>query len=319
MTKERGYLPISQRHVVCSQQFDCERLTRLFYLSDEMRKNPNRSLSGKVIATLFYEPSTRTRLSFESAALHLGAQVISTENASQFSSAIKGETIEDTVRVIANYSSAIVIRHNQTGAVDQASKFSPVPIINAGDGSGQHPTQALLDAYTIFRHFGRLDNLNIQLVGDLANGRTVRSLVYLLAKFPKNRFFLVSHPSLKIGQDIIDYLKRHQVAFRQTKSLLTDCDVNYITRIQKERLKDPTTYERVSERYVIDKAFAESLPSNAIIMHPLPRVNEIKTEVDNCPQAKYFEQAGNGLYVRMAVLHQIFDDQPFLFYRGRNQ
>jgi len=313
MTKEKRYLPIEKRHIIYSQQFNRESLIELCYLSDVMRHGNRKSLNGKIIATLFYEPSTRTRLSFESASLNLGAQVISTENASQFSSAIKGETIEDTVRVVGNYASAIVIRHNQTGAVEQASKFSPVPIINAGDGSGQHPTQALLDAYTIFRYFKRLDNLTIQLVGDLANGRTVRSLIYLLAKFPKNRFFLVSHPSLKIGQDMIDYLRRHQVAFRQTKSLLTDCDVNYITRIQKERLKDPSIYERVAEKYVIDGNFVQSLPASSIIMHPLPRVNEIKTEVDDYSQAKYFEQAGNGLYVRMAILDQIFADQPFLF------
>lgn len=300
------------RHVVEIQQFDIETAMELFFLANEFKEGVFRngcdSVAYKIFCSLFYEPSTRTRLSFESAALRLGGQVIGTENAKEFSSAAKGETLEDTIRVISGYSSVIILRHHEAGAAKRAAKVSSVPIINAGDGVGQHPTQALLDAFTIWSKFGRLDNLTIQCVGDLANGRTVRSLVYLLSKWPGNQFIFTSPKILKMRPDILDYLDRHQVKYSDGESIDPDCDVIYVTRIQKERFDDPAVYDSVYGSYVIDNEIANSLPAETIIMHPLPRINEIAVEVDDNPRAVYFEQAKNGLYVRMALLQLIFDD-----------
>lgn len=306
----------NQRHIIESQQFSPESIIALFKSTQEYEKGINyEPLRDKLVATLFYEPSTRTRLSFESAVLRLAGKVISTENAKEFSSASKGETIEDTIRVIGGYADAIVLRHYEVGAARRASIVSPVPIINAGDGVGQHPTQALLDAYTIYKRFGRLDNLTIQFIGDLANGRTVRSLVYLLSKFPNNRFIFVSPKILRMRDDIIEYLIKHQIDFIETEEIRTDgVDVNYITRIQKERFGDNVeAFRSVFGKYVIDNELAEKFPVTSIIMHPLPRVNEITTDVDSNQRAVYFQQAKNGLYVRMALLEQVFSSKPFLF------
>jgi aspartate carbamoyltransferase catalytic subunit len=298
------------RHVVESQQFDRPLLERVFHLSNEMREvaasGGNNLLAGRIMATLFYEPSTRTRLSFESAMMRLGGQVITTENAREFSSAVKGETIEDTVRIVGSYADVLVIRHYESGAAGRAAAYSPVPVINAGDGPGQHPTQALLDLFTIQSELGHIDGIRIAMVGDLANGRTVRSLSYLLALYQDIEITFVAPPAVGMREDIKEHLRSHGVSFREEqdlRSVLPACDVVYQTRIQKERFADrPGEYEAVRGIYVIDREAMELLPRSAIVMHPLPRVDEIRPEVDDDLRAAYFRQAANGVFVRMALL-----------------
>ena len=300
-------------HIVEAQQFDRELLSDIFAVSREMEQvvqhYGSSLLNRRVMATLFYEPSTRTRLSFESAMRRLGGDVITTESAQEFSSAAKGETLEDTIRVVAGYSDIIVLRHFESGASNRAAEVSSVPILNAGDGAGQHPTQALLDMYTINREVGRLDDISVALVGDLANGRTVRSLCYLLAKYENLRLYLVSPPVVRMKEDIKEYLDRHQVRFEEAENLhevAAQVDVIYQTRIQQERFHDRTTYDQARGKYIIDQSVLDCMRKDAIIMHPLPRVDEIKTdEVDGDKRAAYFRQAHNGLYVRMALLRMI--------------
>src|SRR3989344_9657188 len=224
------------KHVLESQQFDHKLLSQLFSLADKLEKKTGQSMKGKIMASLVYEPSTRTRFSFESAMMRLGGNVITTENAREFSSASKGETLEDTISVVNHYADVIVLRHYEKGASERASGVSSVPIINAGDGPGQHPTQALLDLYTIEREIGRIDNTIVAMIGDLKNGRTVRSLSYLLGKYKNIHIFFVSPKELQIGDDIKEYLARHQVTFDEIENMeevLSKVDVVYQTRIQK--------------------------------------------------------------------------------------
>jgi aspartate carbamoyltransferase catalytic subunit len=297
-------------HVVEAQQFDRPTLEEVFRLSNEMeqlvRQGGDTRCVGRIMATLFYEPSTRTRFSFEAAMLRLGGQVITTENAGEFSSVAKGETLEDTIRILNGYADVIVVRHYEVGAAQRAAKVSAVPVINAGDGPGQHPTQALLDLYTIQRELGRVDGLQVAMVGDLANGRTVRSLAYLLGKFRDVRIRFVAPPLLRMKPDILEYLQERGVAYSEEESLervLPEVDVVYQTRIQKERFGDRLAdYESCRGLYVINRASLDLLKPSAIIMHPLPRVDEITMDVDDDPRAAYFRQAQNGLYVRMALL-----------------
>jgi len=293
-----------------SQQFSKEKLFDLFAKADDIRKNPGfyrGALSGKIIATLFYEPSTRTRLSFETAMMKLGGNVISTENAKEFSSAIKGESMEDTARVLGTYCDGIVMRHYEEGSALKASKVSPVPVINAGDGKGQHPTQALLDTYTIYREIGRLDNLKVALVGDLSSGRTVRSLCYLLGKFSGNEVIFVSPENLKMRDDIKEYLTKHKTKWREENDLakvLPEADIIYMTRIQKERIS-AEDYEKAKGKYVINPETLALVRNEARIMHPLPHVEEINLPIEVEQKDKriaYFSQAENGLYARMALL-----------------
>lgn len=298
------------RHVVAAQQFDRERLSELFQLSAEMEKLKERGgdslLPGRIMATLFYEPSTRTRLSFEAAMLRLGGQVISTENARDFSSAIKGETLEDTVRIVAGYSDCIVLRHSEEGAAARAAEVSPVPIINAGDGPGQHPTQALLDLFTIQSELRRLDDLHVVMVGDLSHGRTVHSLAYLLALYHGLRVTLVAPDKIRMSQGVVEHLLKHGADVRETEDLLeavSDADIVYQTRIQVERFSEPWEESEDQRRYFrITEKVMERLPQGAIVMHPLPRVGEIDPEVDHDPRAAYFRQARNGVSVRMALM-----------------
>jgi aspartate carbamoyltransferase catalytic subunit len=262
-------------------------------------------LSGRLLATVFYEPSTRTRFSFEAAMHRLGGQVLSAENATRDSSAAKGESLEDAIRVIGGYADGIVLRHPDVGAAERAARVAAVPVINAGDGPGDHPTQALLDLYTIKRELGRLDHLRVGIAGDLRYGRTGRSLALLLSRFPGNELVLISPPALRMGADVIDALKEARQAMRETTDLgdaIADLDVLYQTRIQAERFESSEEYERHRGVYVVTADLMRRLPERAILMHPLPRLEEIDPQVDADPRAAYFRQARNGLWVRMAVL-----------------
>lgn len=301
------------KHFVESQQLTLPIIDYLFKRADELQE-PSSILRGKLLATLFYEPSTRTRLSFESAMLRLGGQVITTENAKEFSSAIKGESLEDTIRVIGSYADCIVIRHYQEGAAKKAAEISNVPVINAGDGKGQHPTQALLDMYTIYKEVGRLDNLGIAMVGDLAHGRTIRSLAYLLGKFANITITFVSPDNLKVGDDIKEYLTRHNIKFREEYELnpvLPDVDIIYMTRIQKERM-DIEKYEKAKGRCILNSSNFHLIKKDARILHPLPKVEEIDLPIEieqNDPRVAYFRQAENGLYIRMALLDMLINSR----------
>jgi aspartate carbamoyltransferase catalytic subunit len=260
-------------------------------------------LAGRLVAALFFEPSTRTRFSFEAAAIRLGARVMSAENAARASSSAKGESLEDAIRVIGGYADAIVLRHPEVGAAERAARVSGVPVINAGDGPGHHPTQALLDLYTIRKELGRLDHLRVGLVGDLRHGRTVRSLAILLSRFPGNQLLLISPPGLRMAGDVVSALDRQLV--HQTTDLTAAAptlDVLYQTRVQAERFESLAEYERFRGIYLVDASLMRRLPEHAIVMHPLPRVGEIDPIVDADPRAAYFRQAKNGLWVRMAVL-----------------
>lgn len=297
-------------HIVAVSEFDRPWIEKLFDLADTMG-NGNatmQTLHGKILATLFYEPSTRTRLSFESAMIRLGGQVISTENAREFSSAIKGETVEDTIRIVAGYADAIVIRHHEQGAARRAAAVSPVPIINGGDGPGEHPTQALLDFYTIRAELKRLDGLKVALVGDLRFGRAARSLALLFRLIPDAELIFVSPPAVPMGDDIRASLNAHGVAWRDEPDLLaaiSEADVVYQTRIQKERFATPAEFDAARGVYVIDTSSMRRMKRDAILLHPLPRVDEIATDVDNDPRAAYFRQARNGVFIRMALLQQL--------------
>lgn len=293
------------KHVVESQQFSRQDLEELFALATSFEGKHTKDLDGKIMAALFYEPSTRTRLSFESAMERLGGNVISTENAREFSSAAKGETLEDTIRMMHHYADAIVLRHYEKGASERASKVSNVPIINAGDGAGQHPTQGLLDLYTIQRELGNIDGVRVTMVGDLKNGRTVRSLSYLLGKYEDVTVSFVAPEALRIGSDIKEYLSAQNINFTETddlESVLPLSDVIYMTRVQKERFQDPEEYEHLKGSYIFTREMADRMKDASIIMHPLPRVDEIQSEVDDSPHAAYFKQASYGVLVRMALL-----------------
>jgi len=298
-------------HVIESQQFSRTLLEDLFARSEEMKGEPHRfvgRLAGQVMAALFYEPSTRTRLSFEAAMLRLGGTTMGTDNAREFSSASKGETLEDTIRIVSGYADVIVLRHNEEGAARRAAAVSTVPIINAGDGPGQHPTQALLDLYTIRDELSRIDGVRVAMVGDLANGRTVRSLTYLLSKFKEIKFWFVAPPQVAMHDDLKTHLDERQLPWVETQDLdavLPEVDVVYMTRIQKERFTDPETYNAVKGVYRIDRRSMALMRKYAILMHPLPRVDEIAPEVDEDPRAAYFRQARNGLHVRMALLDRL--------------
>ena len=302
------------RHILESQQFkDRAVLESLFKEADEMERlsrsgNSPQIMKGRVMATLFYEPSTRTRLSFESAMTRLGGSVIGTEAASHFSSAVKGESLPDTIRIVGRYADVIVIRHPQEGSSRTAAECSPVPVINAGDGAGQHPTQALLDMYTIRKELGRTDDLSVAMVGDLLYGRTVHSLTYLLAHYNNITLSFLSPEQLRIPSNIRQYLKGKGIPFKETSNLEDIAgmvDVLYVTRIQKERFASEAEYKKLKGCYVIDRKILKLMKDKSIIMHPLPRVDEISPEVDSNPRAAYFRQAENGLYIRMALLKMI--------------
>ncbi|MFT4303158.1 MAG: aspartate carbamoyltransferase [Candidatus Woesearchaeota archaeon] len=309
-------------HIIESQQFDEDFLREMFDVTKYMRNNETQLkdiMKDRHVTLLFYETSTRTRFSFEIAAQRLGASTTMTESATEFSSVSKGETLEDTIRVVSGYTDFIVMRHFEDNAAEQAHAISQVPIINAGSGKSQHPTQALLDVYTIYDHFNKTENLNITVVGDLARGRTVKSLVYLMAKFPNNVFHFVAPDNSRIDQGIKDYLSEHNAEYHETDNLndtLKVSDIVYMTRVQKERFgKNPkklteeeeTEYTRARDMYKIDKNNVNLIRKNGILLHPLPRVVEISSEIDHDHRAQYFKQARNGLHVRMALFKMMND------------
>ena len=262
------------------------------------------NMAGKVLATLFYEPSTRTRLSFEAAMLRLGGQVISVAEAKTSSSAAKGETLFDTGKMIESYCDVAVIRHPVIGSAQELAEGASVPVINGGDGAGQHPTQALLDLYTIRQEKGRVEGLTITLAGDLKNGRTVHSLSALLANFGV-RFYFVAPQALAMPAEITAGLRQRSIEIVETTDLaqaVAESNVLYMTRVQKERFADPAEYERLKGAYVVDTKLVKSAKPGLTIMHPLPRVDEINKQVDANPGAAYFRQAANGVPVRMALL-----------------
>jgi aspartate carbamoyltransferase catalytic subunit len=299
------------RHVIESQQFSRTVLEDLLAHADEIKREPHHfsgRLSGRVMAALFYEPSTRTRLSFEAAMLRLGGQTMGTDNAREFSSAAKGETLEDTIQIVGGYADVIVLRHYEEGAAKRAAAISAIPVINAGDGPGQHPTQALLDLYTIRDELGKVDGIRVAMVGDLANGRTVRSLTYLLSKFRDIKVWFVSPPQVAMRPDLKAHLDEHHIPWVETEdleSVLPEVDVVYQTRIQKERFTDLDAYNAIKGVYRIDNNSLALMRKYAIVMHPLPRVDEIAPEVDADPRAAYFRQARNGMHIRMALLDRL--------------
>ena len=295
-------------NVISSEQFDRPLLDLLFDRAAVLAGVRDDRLAHRVMASLFYEPSTRTRLSFESAMLRLGGAVLGTEAAHTFSSAIKGETLEDTVRMVSTYADVIVLRHDQAGAAARAASVASVPVVNAGDGPGEHPTQALLDLYTIQRELGHVEGVRVAFCGDLRFGRTARSLALLLALYPGIRLSFVAPEVVQVGADILARLEAHGVPCRlanQLTDVLDDVDVVYQTRVQKERFTDPQEYEEARTAIRIDGAVMRRLPATAIVMHPLPRVDEIAPEVDADPRAAYFRQAANGVAIRMALLEML--------------
>jgi aspartate carbamoyltransferase catalytic subunit len=295
------------RHIVESQQFDVDFLAALFAKAEAFSREGfiGDLTTRTIMASLFYEPSTRTRFSFEAAMHRLGGSVVTTENAREFSSFAKGETLEDSIHILSGYVDLIVMRHNEIGAAKRAAEISPVPIINGGDGAGQHPTQALLDLFTLYRKFQRIEGLKVAMVGDLRYGRTVRSLAYLLSKYREVELWFVAPPVSQMHQDIKGYLDRQGVVWHDADSLddvLGKVDCVYMTRIQKERFLDVKEFEAANNMFRLTRDNVQAMREDAIIMHPLPRVNEIDPAVDDDPRAVYFEQARNGLWVRMAVI-----------------
>ncbi len=297
------------KHVLSSSQYTRESLEELFDLAEKIKKNPKKysnKLDDKIIAIMFYEPSTRTRLSFETAALKLGAKIITTENAGEFSSAAKGETIEDTVKVIAGYADAMVIRHKSETSSEEAASVNEIPILNAGAGKGEHPTQALLDLYTIREKKGKIDGTKVAVLGDLLHGRTIHSLLKLLSLYEGIEVYGLSKEVFALPQEYIDILKERNIEYKKCTSfdeLPKDLDVIYHTRIQAERFEG----DYGKEEFIINKRVLDTFSDDTILMHPLPRVIEIATDVDDDPRAYYFKQAHNGLYVRMALLLQVLD------------
>lgn len=285
-----------------------EKIMYLLEMAQEFEKYPNRELlKGKVVATLFFEPSTRTRLSFETAANRLGARVIGFSDA-KASSVSKGETLKDTVLMVSNYADVIVMRHYVEGAAQYASEVAPVPIVNAGDGAHMHPSQCLLDLYSIYKTQGTLDNLNIYLVGDLKYGRTVHSLITAMRHFNPT-FHFIAPKELAMPDEYKLYCKEHGIKYIEhtdfNEDVIADADILYMTRVQKERFSDLMEYERVKNVYILKNSMLGKAKPNMKILHPLPRVNEIAYDVDDNPHAYYIQQAGNGLFAREAIFSHV--------------
>ena len=296
---------MANRSIVSISNYDHAKIQYLLDMAQEMEKHPNRKiLEGKVVATLFFEPSTRTRLSFETAANRLGARVIGFADPKATSST-KGETLKDTIKMVSNYADVIVMRHKLEGAALYASEVTDTPIINAGDGANLHPSQTMLDLYSIYKTQGRLENLNIYMVGDLKYGRTVHSLLMSLSKYNPT-FHFIAPKELEMPLEYKAYCKERGVRYVEqqdfTSDTIADADIIYMTRVQRERFTDLMEYERVKDAYILRYDMLSKCKPTMKILHPLPRVNEIEQEVDNSPHAYYFEQAGNGLFAREALI-----------------
>ena len=296
------------RHLMSPLDFTVEELDNLMDLAQDIEKNPKKyahACDGKKLATLFFEPSTRTRLSFESAMLSLGGSVLGFSSASN-TSASKGESVSDTISVVSSYCDIIAMRHPKEGAPLVATRKSTVPLINAGDGGHNHPTQTLTDLLTIYREKGRLDNLTIGFCGDLKFGRTVHSLTKAMSRYKNIKFVFIAPPELKIPEylkhDLLDAKNLDYKEVETIEEVIEDLDILYMTRVQKERFFNEQDYIRLKDTYILDLKKLEKSKSDLIIMHPLPRVNEITTEVDDDPRAKYFDQVQNGRYMRMALI-----------------
>lgn len=298
-------MTMSSRSLVSITDYSKEQILKILDSAAAFEARPNqRILEGKVAATLFFEPSTRTRLSFETAVNRLGGRVIGFSDAST-SSSTKGETLKDTIKMVSNYADIIIMRHHLEGAARYATEVTDVPIVNAGDGANQHPSQTLLDLYSIRKTQGRLDHLNIVMVGDLKYGRTVHSLLMALKDFAPT-FYFVAPGELAMPQEYKDFCHKNGIEYHETAAfgpeIIQKADILYMTRVQRERFSDLMQYERVKNLYILHRAMLEGSRDNLRILHPLPRVNEISQDVDDSPKAYYFQQAQNGLYVREAII-----------------
>lgn len=298
------------RSVITLAHLTREKIEYLLQMAAEFEKKPNRRiLEGKVVATLFFEPSTRTRLSFETAANRLGARVIGFADP-KITSGTKGESLKDTIKMVSNYADVIVMRHYLEGAARYASEVTPVPIINAGDGSNQHPSQTMLDLYSIYKTQGKLTDLNIHLVGDLKYGRTVHSLLMAMRHFNPT-FHFIAPKELEMPEEYKVYCEENHIKFTEGTEFdadtISNADILYMTRVQKERFNDLMEYERVKDSYILDNSMLDKAKENLKILHPLPRINEIAADVDDNPHAYYFEQARNGLYARQALICDVLN------------
>lgn len=307
---------LSFRHLIDAKDLnrdDVEKILSLaarYHFEAEDGERRWKDAKGHILATLFFEPSTRTRFSFESAMLRLGGEVISLEQGSS-SSTRKGETLSDTARVVSAYADIVVIRHPEAGSAAKFAKGALVPVINGGDGANQHPTQSLADLYTIRLAQGRLENLTIGVLGDLKNSRTAHSLLTLLSLYPKNKYVLISHPSLQLPREDKAGLAA-AVETADLQSVIDKLDVLYVTRVQEERFADKAEYARVKNSFILTPESLKKAKKNMTLMHALPRVNEIHPDVDKLPQAAYFEQAGRAVFVRMALLTLMKRDAPLV-------
>ncbi len=299
------------KHLISIHDFSKEEILKTLQKAAEFEDNYSQPLfTDKVIATIFFEPSTRTRLSFETASNRLGARVIGFSD-SDNTSVKKGETLKDTIKMVSNYADLIIMRHPLEGSARYASEVSDVPVINAGDGSNQHPTQTLLDLYSILKTQGTLENLNISVVGDLKYGRTVHSLIYAMSHFNPT-FNFISPEELRLTDEYRDFMCDNNIKFTENQLLkenIENADIVYMTRVQRERFTDALEYEKVKNCYSLDISMLANCKENMKILHPLPRVNEIAQNVDNSKHAYYFEQAENGVYARMAIISNLLTAQ----------
>ena len=298
------------KSLISITDFTKEEYLKIMRLAEDFEANPNQKLlQGKVIATLFFEPSTRTRLSFETAINRLGGKIIGFSDSSS-SSVSKGETLHDTIKMVSNYADMIIMRHPMEGSARYASEVSGVPVINAGDGANQHPSQTLLDMYSIIKTQGTLDNINLFLVGDLKYGRTVHSLLMAMLQFEKPIFNFIAPPELAMPNEYKIHLTQKGIKYfehTEFNDIINAADIIYMTRVQKERFIDPVEYEKVKNVYILRNEMLKNTKENMRILHPLPRINEIHTDVDSNPKAYYFTQAKNGVYTRMAIISHLLN------------
>lgn len=301
---------MKKKDLISITDYNKEDYLRIMELAAEFEREPNQNLlEGKVVASLFFEPSTRTRLSFETAISRLGGRIIGIADPGS-SSVTKGETLHDTIKMINNYADLIVMRHPLEGAARYAAEVADIPVINAGDGANQHPTQTLLDMYSILKTQGRLDNINIFMVGDLKYGRTVHSLLMALSEFDNQIFNFIAPEELLMPEEYKMHLREKGIRYyehREFTDIISAADIIYMTRVQKERFSDPIEYEKVKNVYILREKMLHNTKPNVRVLHPLPRVNEIHPDVDKSDKAYYFEQALNGVFTREAIISHILN------------